>query len=148
MGKPSIPQIRLGGSQYTIEPTADAEERIPYPYKELPIAMFKQMYRPLLGDQIPIHWHEGMQLYGSMKAPSPIAPTERNFLWTATNSFSSTMASCIVPVLSAQRSGPCALTLEKNFFLPPFGSASWSPLWKIRIVLMNCSPLMRQKWKT
>lgn len=25
MGKPSIPQIRLGGSQYTIEPTADAE---------------------------------------------------------------------------------------------------------------------------
>ena len=45
--------------QYTIEPTADAEERIPYPYKELPIAMFKQMYRPLLGDQIPIHWHEG-----------------------------------------------------------------------------------------
>ena len=49
--------------------------------------MFKQMYRPLLGDQIPIHWHEGMQLLWVYEGTlSPIAPTERNFLWTATNS--------------------------------------------------------------
>ena len=86
MGKPSIPQIRLGGSQYTIEPTADAEERIPYPYKELPIAMFKQMYRPLLGDQIPIHWHEGMQLLWvyegtlSYRANGTEFPLDRNKL--------------------------------------------------------------------
>ena len=62
MAQSSFPQCRREGVQYRISTTENAQEEIWYSQNEIPIAMFTQRYQPHLGDHIPIHWHQEMQL--------------------------------------------------------------------------------------